>query len=93
MRTARAFRSSVCNELYGVVQGLVPYTLEVGNRCEPRRRSKDNTILIGTVEGNAEIKGMVAAGLISAPARDEGYTITCFTSKEHGRQPSRCGRL
>lgn len=70
------------NELYGVVQGLVPYTLEVGNSCD-LASSKDNTILIGTVGGNAEIKGMVAAGQISAPARDEAYTITCFTPKEH----------
>jgi hypothetical protein len=71
------------NELYGAVQGLVPYTVEVGKRCD-LETSKENTILVGTVEGNAEVKGMVAAGLIPAPARDQAYTITSFTAKEHG---------
>jgi hypothetical protein len=71
------------HELYGVVQGFVPYTLEVGNRSD-LAEGKDNIVLVGTVDGNSEIKAMVAAGLISAPTRDQGYTITCFTSKTQG---------
>src|ERR1700722_18988824 len=71
------------NELYGVVQGLVPYTVEVASRCD-LETTKENTILVGTAEGNAEIKGMVTAGLIPAPARAQAFTITSFTPKEHG---------
>ena len=71
------------NELYGVVQGLMPYTVEVGNRSQ-FPEGKDNTILIGTVAGNAEIRGMVADGLILPPARDQAYTITSLTSKANG---------
>ena len=71
------------NELYRVIQGLVPYTVEVATRCD-QATSKENTILIGTVDGNAEIKGLAAGGQIAAPARDQAYTITSIAPKLDG---------
>lgn len=68
------------NELQRMVQGYLPYVLEVRTCGKGSSKHKQNLILIGTPDNNRMIEKLVRKGLVTIPVESQGYSIACFDS-------------